>query len=78
MVKNALNKDLQNRLRKRSVAFEKSAEYLKMLSNNREKKEQKKNGEVTELVVHLCKLYAFVNVNFNIFIFGLSRGCLCM
>lgn len=77
-VKNALNKDLQNRLRKRSVAFEKSAEYLKMLSNNKEKKEQQKNGEVTELVVHLCKLYAFVNVSFNILIFGLPRGCLCM
>lgn len=78
MVKNALKKDLQNCLRKRSVAFEKSAEYLKMLSNNREKKKQQKNGEVAELVVHLCKLYAFVNVNLNILIFGLPRGCLCM
>lgn len=77
-VKNALNKDLQNRLRKRAVAFEKSAEYLKMLSNNREKKEQQKNGEVTELVVPLGKLYAFINVTFNILIFGLPRGCLGM
>ncbi|KAM9340539.1 tRNA-dihydrouridine(47) synthase [NAD(P)(+)]-like [Symphorus nematophorus] len=42
-VKNSLSKDLQNRLRKRSVSFKKSAEYLKTLSNN--KKEQQGNGE---------------------------------
>ncbi|XP_040908505.1 tRNA-dihydrouridine(47) synthase [NAD(P)(+)]-like [Toxotes jaculatrix] len=44
-VKNSLSKDLQNRLRKRSVAFKKSAEYLKTLSNNRDKKEQQGSGE---------------------------------
>ncbi|AWP21554.1 putative tRNA-dihydrouridine(47) synthase [Scophthalmus maximus] len=44
-VKNSLSKDLQYRLRKHSVAFEKSAEYLKTLSNNRDKKEQQGNGE---------------------------------
>ncbi|XP_019110337.1 tRNA-dihydrouridine(47) synthase [NAD(P)(+)]-like [Larimichthys crocea] len=43
-VKNSLSKDLQNRLRKRSVAFKKSAEYLKTLSNNKDKKEQQGNG----------------------------------
>lgn len=48
-VKNTLSKDLQNRLRKRSVAFEKSAEYLKLLSSNRQKKAEQKNGEVTPL-----------------------------
>ncbi|XP_075867334.1 tRNA-dihydrouridine(47) synthase [NAD(P)(+)]-like isoform X1 [Nelusetta ayraudi] len=48
-VKNVLSKDLQNRLRKRSVAFKKSAEYLKTLSNNREKKEQQKNGETCKV-----------------------------
>ncbi|XP_039977826.1 tRNA-dihydrouridine(47) synthase [NAD(P)(+)]-like [Xiphias gladius] len=44
-VKNSLSKDLQNRLRKHLVAFKKSAEYLKTLSNNREKKEQQGNSE---------------------------------
>ncbi|XP_023265691.1 tRNA-dihydrouridine(47) synthase [NAD(P)(+)]-like isoform X2 [Seriola lalandi dorsalis] len=44
-VKNSLSKDLQNRLRKRSVAFKKSEEYLKTLSNNRDKKEQQGNGK---------------------------------
>ncbi|XP_028252977.1 tRNA-dihydrouridine(47) synthase [NAD(P)(+)]-like [Parambassis ranga] len=44
LVKNSLTKDLQNRLRKRSVAFKKSAEYLKTLSNNKEKGEQQGNG----------------------------------
>ncbi|KAG8005296.1 tRNA-dihydrouridine(47) synthase [NAD(P)(+)]-like [Nibea albiflora] len=43
-VKNSLGKDLQNRLRKRSVAFKKSAEYLKTLSDNKDKKEQQGNG----------------------------------
>lgn len=56
-VKNALSKDLQNRLRKRSVAFKKSAEYLKTLSSNREKKEQQKNGEVTPFDLDLCELF---------------------
>ncbi|XP_037549404.1 tRNA-dihydrouridine(47) synthase [NAD(P)(+)]-like [Nematolebias whitei] len=45
MVKNSLSKDLQYRLRKRSVAFKKSEEYLKTLSNNKEKKKQG-NGNV--------------------------------
>lgn len=56
-VKNALSKDLQNRLRKRSVAFKKSEEYLKTLSNNREKKKQQENGEVTQLELSLCTLF---------------------
>uniref|UniRef100_A0A665T6G9 tRNA-dihydrouridine(47) synthase [NAD(P)(+)] n=1 Tax=Echeneis naucrates TaxID=173247 RepID=A0A665T6G9_ECHNA len=43
-VKNSLSKDLQNRLRKRSVAFKKSEEYLKTLSNNRNKTAQQGNG----------------------------------
>lgn len=45
MVKNSLSKDLQYRLRKRSVTFKKSEEFLKMLSNNKDKKEQQGNGE---------------------------------
>lgn len=48
-VKNSLSKDLQNRLRKRSVAFKKSAEYLKTLSNNRDK--QQGNGKTTREVL---------------------------
>lgn len=44
-VKNSLSKDLQNRLRKRSVAFKKSAEYLKTLSNNKDKREHQGNGD---------------------------------
>ncbi|GLD59173.1 tRNA-dihydrouridine(47) synthase [NAD(P)(+)] [Lates japonicus] len=44
-VKNSLSKDLQNCLRKRSVSFKKSAEYLKTLSNNRDNKQQQGNGE---------------------------------
>lgn len=49
-VKNSLTKDLQNRLRKRSVSFKKSGEYLKTLSNNKEKKEQQTNGKTTKEV----------------------------
>ncbi|XP_059205932.1 tRNA-dihydrouridine(47) synthase [NAD(P)(+)]-like [Centropristis striata] len=45
-VRNNLSKDLQNRLRKRSVAFKKSAEYLKTLSNNKDKRDQQGNGNV--------------------------------
>uniref|UniRef100_H3BZP9 tRNA-dihydrouridine(47) synthase [NAD(P)(+)] n=1 Tax=Tetraodon nigroviridis TaxID=99883 RepID=H3BZP9_TETNG len=44
-VKNSLSKDLQNRLRKHSVDFKKSAEYLKTLLNNKEKKTHKGNAE---------------------------------
>lgn len=55
-VKNTLSKDLQNRLRKRSVDFKKSAEYLKLLSSNRQKKEEQKNGEVTPLGLNLSEL----------------------
>lgn len=44
-VKNSLSKDLQNSLRKRSVPFKKSAEYLKTLSNNKDKREQQRNGK---------------------------------
>ncbi|XP_054910014.1 tRNA-dihydrouridine(47) synthase [NAD(P)(+)]-like isoform X2 [Poeciliopsis prolifica] len=46
LVKNSLSKDLQYRLRKRSVIFKKSEEYLKRLSNNKDKKEQQGNGDV--------------------------------
>lgn len=45
-VKNSLSKDLQNRLRKHSVGFKKSAEYLKTLSNNKEKKTHQGNGKI--------------------------------
>ncbi|XP_022076437.1 tRNA-dihydrouridine(47) synthase [NAD(P)(+)]-like [Acanthochromis polyacanthus] len=44
VVKNSLSKDLQNRLRKHSVPFKKSAEYLKTLANNKDKREQQGNG----------------------------------
>ncbi|XP_008288784.1 tRNA-dihydrouridine(47) synthase [NAD(P)(+)]-like [Stegastes partitus] len=44
VVKNSLSKDLQNRLRKRSVAFKKSADYLKTLANYKDKREQQGNG----------------------------------
>lgn len=44
VVKNSLSKDLQNRLRKRSVPFKKSEEYLKTLANNKDKREQQGNG----------------------------------
>uniref|UniRef100_A0A4W6C570 tRNA-dihydrouridine(47) synthase [NAD(P)(+)] n=1 Tax=Lates calcarifer TaxID=8187 RepID=A0A4W6C570_LATCA len=47
-VKNSLSKDLQNCLRKRSVSFKKSAEYLKTLSNNRDNKQQQGNGKRTQ------------------------------
>ncbi|XP_019719013.1 tRNA-dihydrouridine(47) synthase [NAD(P)(+)]-like isoform X2 [Hippocampus comes] len=43
-VRNSLSKELQNRLRKHSVAFDKSAEYLKTLNNNKEAKQQQGNG----------------------------------
>lgn len=52
MVKNSLSKDLQNRLRKREVAFNKSAEYLKMLSDSKNKEEQQGNGDVLAAEVH--------------------------
>lgn len=45
VVKNSLSKDLQYRLRKRQVAFTKSAEYLKILSDSKNKKEQQENGD---------------------------------
>lgn len=45
-VKNSLSKELQNRLRKHSVNFKKSAEYLKTLSNNKDKKTQQRNGKM--------------------------------
>lgn len=50
-VKNSLSKDLQNRLRKRSVAFKKSAEYLKTLPNQGDKKEQQRNGKTMKEVL---------------------------
>ncbi|KAM9776245.1 tRNA-dihydrouridine(47) synthase [NAD(P)(+)]-like [Syngnathus typhle] len=45
-VRNSLSKELQNRLRKHAVDFDKSAEYLKTLNNNKDKKEQQGNGAV--------------------------------
>ncbi|XP_068431716.1 tRNA-dihydrouridine(47) synthase [NAD(P)(+)]-like [Clinocottus analis] len=44
-VRNSLAKDLQIRLRKRSVTFKKSEEYLEILSNNKDKREQQANGD---------------------------------
>ncbi|CAL9691587.1 unnamed protein product [Knipowitschia caucasica] len=44
VVKNILGKDLQNSLRKRSVKFPKSDEYLKVLAKQKEKREQQENG----------------------------------
>lgn len=76
-VKNTLIKELQNRLRKRSVAFKKSAEYLKLLSSNRQKKEEQKNGEVTPLnfnfgsLLHICKCV------FLIFTYLIRAGDAC-
>ncbi|KAM7384384.1 hypothetical protein PAMA_011642 [Pampus argenteus] len=52
VVTNSLSKDLQNRLRKRAVDFEKSAEYLKTLSNNKDNREQRGNGEACAAEVH--------------------------
>lgn len=43
-VKNSLSRELQNRLRKHSVAFTKSEEYLKPLLKNKDKREQQGNG----------------------------------
>ncbi|XP_056268434.1 tRNA-dihydrouridine(47) synthase [NAD(P)(+)]-like isoform X2 [Pseudoliparis swirei] len=44
-VRNSLDKDLQFRLRKRSVTFDKSEEYLEILGNNKDKKEQQENAD---------------------------------
>lgn len=49
-VKNSLGKDLQNCLRKRAVPFKKSAEYLKTLSNNRDKAGPQGKGKRSEEV----------------------------
>ncbi|KAJ4928499.1 hypothetical protein JOQ06_016291 [Pogonophryne albipinna] len=46
-VKNSLKKELQNQLRKRSVAFKKSEEYLKTLANNKDKTQQLGNAVVS-------------------------------
>lgn len=48
MVKNSLSKDLQFCLRKRSVAFKKSEEYLKTLTNNKNKQKQHGRGKKNE------------------------------
>ncbi|XP_068189769.1 tRNA-dihydrouridine(47) synthase [NAD(P)(+)]-like [Antennarius striatus] len=45
VVKNSLSKDLQIRLRKHSVSFKMSAEYLKTLSDKGDKREQRGNGD---------------------------------
>uniref|UniRef100_A0A3B4BDF9 tRNA-dihydrouridine(47) synthase [NAD(P)(+)] n=1 Tax=Periophthalmus magnuspinnatus TaxID=409849 RepID=A0A3B4BDF9_9GOBI len=45
VVKNSLSKDLQISLRKRSVKFPKSDEYLKALAKQKEKREQQENVE---------------------------------
>lgn len=44
-VMNSLSKDLQYRLRKREVDFSKSEEYLKILSDSKNKKQQQGNGD---------------------------------
>ncbi|XP_075995675.1 tRNA-dihydrouridine(47) synthase [NAD(P)(+)]-like [Genypterus blacodes] len=44
-VKNSLDKDLQYRLRKRWVPFKKSEEYLRTLSNNRDKEGRQGKGD---------------------------------
>ncbi|KAI3358653.1 hypothetical protein L3Q82_015062 [Scortum barcoo] len=48
-VRNSLSKDLQNRLRKRSVSFKKSAEYLKTLSNNKDKEQGNGDAPAAEV-----------------------------
>lgn len=65
-VKNSLSKDLQNRLRKRSVPFKKSAEYLKTLSNNKDNKEQQGNGKRREKVFSrlICKECCRLIINY--------------
>lgn len=50
-VKNSLDKDLQNGLRKRSVAFKKSEEYLKTLVKIKDKREQCGNGKNIERIL---------------------------
>ncbi|XP_068189768.1 tRNA-dihydrouridine(47) synthase [NAD(P)(+)]-like [Antennarius striatus] len=45
VVKNSLSKDLQIRLRKHSVSFKMSAEYLRTLSDKGDKREQRGNGD---------------------------------
>lgn len=61
-VKNSLSKDLQNRLRKHSVDFKKSAEYLKTLSNNKEKKTHQGNGEmIVTFKWHFLSAAAMIN-----------------
>uniref|UniRef100_UPI0037E7BE92 tRNA-dihydrouridine(47) synthase [NAD(P)(+)]-like n=1 Tax=Semicossyphus pulcher TaxID=241346 RepID=UPI0037E7BE92 len=50
-VKNSLTKDLQYCLRKRSVAFKKSEEYLKILSNNKREQQQQDNGNAPSVEV---------------------------
>ncbi|KAM4630410.1 tRNA-dihydrouridine(47) synthase [NAD(P)(+)]-like [Polymixia lowei] len=53
LVKNSLEKDLQNRLRKHSVAFKKSAEYLKTIAKDRNQEQQRGNGDgrLTEISI---------------------------
>lgn len=48
MVKNNMSKELQGRLRKRSVSFEKSEKYLKTLSDNKGKGAQQGNSKTSE------------------------------
>lgn len=48
-VRNSLSKDLQNRLRKRSVSFKKSAEYLRTLSNYKDKEQGKGDAPAAEV-----------------------------
>lgn len=48
MVKNNMSKELQGRLRKRSVSFEKSEKYLKTLSDNKDKGAQQGDGKTSE------------------------------
>ncbi|XP_053190253.1 tRNA-dihydrouridine(47) synthase [NAD(P)(+)]-like [Scomber japonicus] len=54
VVKNSLSKDLQNCLRKRAVEFKKSAEYLKILSNNKEKQQREQQGNGKAHATEVC------------------------
>lgn len=64
-IKNSLSKDLQNRLRKHSVDFKKSAEYLKTLPNNKEKAKQQGNGK-TIFTFRCLGLIFRLSVSFDI------------
>lgn len=59
MVKNNMSKELQGRLRKRSVSFEKSEKYLKTLSDNKDKGAQQGDGKTSEMLPSQILLMLF-------------------